>query len=104
MSEVFKLAGSEHAVRVDWDATLVSFGADTSEIHCWTCVTPDMSGGAFYVLKRLVDGRSKWWDWSRYDFASPYATKTLVCATCAKVHGSKTTKQLKTVAPRGMRK
>lgn len=85
--ENFRLAGTDAHVRVDWDTTHVSFGADTSEIHCWSCTTPDMRGGAFITRKPLADGRSTWVDFEdRYDYPSPEATKSLICIDCAIKH------------------
>lgn len=100
MSEKFPLSGTDSHVRVDWDTTHVSFGADTSEIHCWSCTTPDMRGGAWITRKPLADGRSSWDDFAdRYDYPAPDATKSLICLDCSIKHDPKA-KHLETIEQR----
>jgi hypothetical protein len=89
MFETFQLAGTELHVRFDWDKVHVSFGADTSEIHCWACTTADMQGGAWMTKVEMQDGRSTWEDFSRYDFLNPDATRSLICVDCAIKHDPK---------------
>lgn len=98
--EKFRLAGTDQHVRVDWDTTHLSFGPDTSEIHCWSCTTADMRGGAWITRKPLADGRSTWDDFEdRYNYPSPEATKSLICIDCAIKHDINA-KQLLTVEQR----
>jgi hypothetical protein len=84
MFETFLLAGTESHVRFDWDKVNVSFGPDTSEVHCWSCTASDMGSGAFMTKVQLPDGRSTWEDFSdRYDYPNPDATRSLICLDCA---------------------
>jgi hypothetical protein len=88
MRERFALGDTELTVLADLDTTFLSFGADTSELHCWGCGRADVfAAGAFRTQVALPDARLMWDDADRYEIHIPsYMTETrtdyLVCKGC----------------------
>jgi hypothetical protein len=96
------LGNTGQQITVDLDSVQVSYGADTDDIHCWTCVTADLGDGVYIVKANLRDGRldepERW-----YHTEVPGQerfTKTLICCDCAIKHGYGNAKRVETVAQR----
>ena len=103
------LGNTGEKIIVDLDSTQISFGADSDDVHCWTCVTADLGSGAWIVPANLRDGRAADPERWGYEYAEALPgqeqyTKTLVCCDCAIKHGyGETAKPVETVAQRNQR-
>lgn len=91
-TELLPLGNTDLRIRVDLDTMYISFGADTSQIHCWSCGRADeMAYGAYRTKVELPDARLSWIDGDAYVVPVPSwwvetRTEYIVCLTCVRKH------------------
>jgi len=89
MKERFALGNTGLTVQGDLDTMFLSFGADTSTIHCWGCGRIDVfADGAFRTQVTVADARLTWTDADRYvdppmpSWMTETRTHYVVCKAC----------------------